>query len=48
MVKRADLDDNADLSRIVNPTDQDLRRVEKYRQALALLDRLEREAGTTR
>jgi hypothetical protein len=49
-VKRADLEDNCDLSRIVQPTEQDFERVEKYRRALTELDHLEGEdkegAGT--
>ncbi len=40
-VKRADLRDNSDLSRIAAPTEKDRMRLEKYRSALALLDRLE-------
>jgi len=36
-VKRADLEDNCDLSRIAQPTERDLARIEKYREALALL-----------
>lgn len=35
IVKIADLEDNCDLSRIANPTDKDMRRVERYRRALA-------------
>jgi (p)ppGpp synthase/HD superfamily hydrolase len=38
LVKLADLRDNADLSRIASPTDEDLRRVEKYRRAIELLE----------
>lgn len=37
-VKRADLTDNMDLSRLPHPTAADRARVEKYRQALALLE----------
>lgn len=37
-VKRADLIDNSDLSRIADPTEKDRDRVEKYRRALAILD----------
>ena len=37
VVKRADLEDNSDLSRISSPTEKDLTRVEKYRRALAQL-----------
>jgi hypothetical protein len=37
-VKRADLLDNADLSRIEAPTDRDQARTEKYRRALATLE----------
>ena len=36
-VKLADLEDNANLSRISNPTDRDYARLEKYRRALILL-----------
>lgn len=44
-VKRADLEDNCDLSRIPHPTERDLQRIEKYRRALDLLDRLDRETA---
>ncbi|MGE3771289.1 MAG: GTP pyrophosphokinase [Gammaproteobacteria bacterium] len=37
-VKRADLHDNLDLSRIAAPMPQDYARMEKYRRALHLLD----------
>lgn len=37
-VKRADLRDNADLTRIASPTAADLARTEKYRRALAQID----------
>ena len=36
-VKIADLEDNCDLSRIVNPTEKDHARVARYRQALKLI-----------
>jgi (p)ppGpp synthase/HD superfamily hydrolase len=36
-VKLADLRDNCDLARIASPTEADLRRIEKYRQAIALI-----------
>ncbi|MGZ0785459.1 GTP pyrophosphokinase [Pseudomonas saponiphila] len=39
-VKRADLADNSDLSRIPEPGAEDLRRLEKYRQALLYLNSL--------
>ena len=39
-VKLADLADNMDLSRIAQPTQQDLDRMEKYRKAAALLQSL--------
>lgn len=39
-VKRADLVDNMDLSRISNPTERDYQRIEKYKRALAQLDRI--------
>ncbi len=49
-VKRADLEDNCDLSRIAQPAEQDFERIEKYRRALTELDYLEGEdkegAGT--
>jgi (p)ppGpp synthase/HD superfamily hydrolase len=41
VVKEADLEDNADLGRIANPTDRDRARVEKYGRALLRL----RQAG---
>ena len=37
-VKRADLQDNMDLSRIPDPQGMDLVRVERYRTALSILD----------
>ena len=37
-VKRADLQDNMDLSRIPDPQEMDLVRVERYRNALSILD----------
>jgi len=37
-VKRADLADNSDLSRIAEPTAKDHERLAKYRRAIALLD----------
>ena len=37
-VKLADLRDNADLSRLANPTEKDLARQEKYRRAIAALE----------
>jgi hypothetical protein len=36
-VKLADLEDNSDPSRIKNPTQRDVDRIEKYRRAIALL-----------
>ena len=44
LVKRADLLDNCDLSRIAQPTEKDYKRLEKYRRALEELDRIEPEA----
>jgi hypothetical protein len=38
-VKLADLEDNSDLSRIKNPTQRDVDRIEKYRRAIAFLRR---------
>ncbi len=37
-VKRADLADNSDLSRIAEPTEKDRARAEKYRRAIAALE----------
>ena len=37
-VKRADLLDNLDLSRITNPTEKDHLRIAKYQNALTMLD----------
>jgi hypothetical protein len=37
-VKLADLRDNSDLSRIVEPTEQDRARIEKYRRAIEYLE----------
>lgn len=37
-VKLADLRDNADLTRIAEPTEKDRARVEKYRRAMAILE----------
>ena len=36
-VKLADLEDNSDFGRIANPTDDDRKRVDKYRRAIELL-----------
>lgn len=36
-VKLADLEDNMDLGRIASPTEKDFRRIEKYKEAKALL-----------
>ncbi len=41
-VKRADLAENSDLSRIPAPSEEDRRRLEKYRQAIEYLDSLDR------
>lgn len=41
-VKRADLAENSDLSRIPEPSEDDRRRLEKYRQAIQYLDSLDR------
>jgi (p)ppGpp synthase/HD superfamily hydrolase len=38
-VKLADLSDNADLTRIPQPTPKDLERLEKYKRAIAYLER---------
>ena len=42
--KLADLQDNCDLSRISNPSDHDVARVEKYRKAIDLISRLPNRA----
>ena len=39
-VKLADLRDNCDLRRIPEPTERDLARIEKYKRAIELIDRL--------
>jgi (p)ppGpp synthase/HD superfamily hydrolase len=39
-VKLADLRDNCDLSRIAEPSEKDLRRIEKYRRAITLVNGL--------
>jgi (p)ppGpp synthase/HD superfamily hydrolase len=39
-VKLADLDDNSDPSRIAMPSERDFRRIEKYRRAIDLINRL--------
>ncbi len=39
-VKLADLHDNCDLSRIAEPSQRDLQRIEKYRRAIDLIGRL--------
>jgi (p)ppGpp synthase/HD superfamily hydrolase len=44
LVKRADLMDNCDLSRIAASTKQDLARIEKYRRALEAIEALEHDA----
>jgi hypothetical protein len=38
LVKKADLEDNCDLTRIAHPTEKDFRRVEKYKRALRMFD----------
>jgi (p)ppGpp synthase/HD superfamily hydrolase len=38
LVKRADLEDNMDLSRIAQPTEEDHRRIEKYRAAKLVIE----------
>jgi (p)ppGpp synthase/HD superfamily hydrolase len=40
-VKLADLQDNLDITRIVNPTKRDHDRLERYRKAIDLIQRLE-------
>ena len=44
-VKIQDLLDNSNLQRIPNPTEADFRRIEKYREALAVLTSVEDSAG---
>jgi len=41
-VKLADLEDNSNLSRIKNPTDSDLKRMEKYRKAIETIKAFEK------
>jgi hypothetical protein len=43
-VKRADLEDNMDLTRIASPTDRDHARIERYRAAAVQLEASERKA----
>lgn len=38
MVKRADLEENSDISRLKAVTERDRERLERYRTALAILD----------
>jgi (p)ppGpp synthase/HD superfamily hydrolase len=38
-VKLADLHDNSDLTRIAEPTERDFERIEKYRKAIAAIER---------
>ena len=40
-VKLVDLRDNSDLSRIAAPTERDFERLEKYRRAIMIIERLE-------
>jgi (p)ppGpp synthase/HD superfamily hydrolase len=40
IVKLADLDDNSNISRIPNPTDRDLERLEKYRRTRRLIEKV--------
>lgn len=40
-VKRADVEDNMDLSRIATPTDKDRARIERYRHALEIISAAE-------
>ena len=40
MVKRADLEDNLDLTRVEDPGERDHLRIEKYRKALAMLEEI--------
>ncbi len=47
-VKLADLHDNCDLSRIAVPSEQDFQRIEKYRRAIDLINRLQSEASEAR
>lgn len=44
-VKRADLMDNLDVSRITQPTERDYDRIAKYRRALEILDAADRRGG---
>ena len=46
VVKLADLKDNSDISRIPDPTDRDLERLEKYRRARRYIEKvMEEESG---
>lgn len=42
LVKRADLRHNMDFSRLASPTEQDYKRMEKYKKALEILDDAEK------
>lgn len=46
-VKMADLEDNLDLSRTAEPTEQDYKRMEKYRKALEVLKSFSHSKQTT-
>jgi (p)ppGpp synthase/HD superfamily hydrolase len=43
-VKLADLKDNSNLTRIDTPTERDIERIEKYREAIAMIENLDTEA----
>lgn len=40
-VKLVDLEDNSNLARIKNPTDQDRKRIEKYRRAILMIKKFD-------
>jgi hypothetical protein len=40
-VKLADLKDNSDLTRISAPTERDIERIEKYRRAIAIIEKID-------
>jgi len=46
IVKLADLDDNSNISRIPNPTDRDLERLEKYRRTRRYIEKMMEEESS--
>jgi hypothetical protein len=47
-VKSADLQDNLDIGRISNPTERDHHRIERYRQAIAMIQQNHDTADTSK